>query len=119
MLVDGHYRKFLARLHTSLEEARLNVAHAFERIGMQLFVEPEAGMFLWARFPNVDDALTLTESAGKNGIMLAPGVVFRPHLQPSPWMRFNVTTCDSPRVLRWLEQVVAHGSNTEPGQAAE
>ena len=119
MLVDGHYRKFLARLHTSLEEARLNVAHAFERIGMQLFVEPEAGMFLWARFPNVDDALTLTESAGKNGIMLAPGVVFRPHLQPSPWMRFNVTTCDSPRVLRWLEQVVAHGSNAEPPQAAE
>jgi len=37
--------------------------------------------------------------------MLAPGVVFRPHLQPSPWMRFNVTTCDNPRVLRWLEQV--------------
>jgi DNA-binding transcriptional MocR family regulator len=119
MLVDGHYRKFLARLHTSLEEARLNVAHAFERIGMQLFVEPEAGMFLWARFPNVDDALTLTESAGKNGIMLAPGVVFRPHLQPSPWMRFNVTTCDSPRVLRWLEQVVAHGGKAEPPQAAE
>jgi hypothetical protein len=36
--------------------------------------------------------------------MIAPGVVFRPHLQPSPWMRFNVTTCDAPRVQRWLEQ---------------
>jgi DNA-binding transcriptional MocR family regulator len=118
MLVDGHYRKFLTRLHNSLDETRLNVAHAFEQIGMQLFVEPEAGMFLWARFPNVDDALTLTESATKNGIMLALGVVFRPHLQPSPWMRFNVTTCDNPRVLRWLEQVVAHPSHTEPRQAA-
>jgi len=116
MLVDGHYRKFLARLHQSLHEARVNVAHAFERIGMQLFVEPDAGMFLWARFPNVDDALTLTDSATKSGIMLAPGVVFRPHLQPSPWMRFNVTTCDNPRVLRWLEQV-AQGDN--PRQAAE
>ena len=116
MLVDGHYRKFLARLHQSLHEARVNVAHAFERIGMQLFVEPDAGMFLWARFPNVDDALTLTDSATKSGIMLAPGVVFRPHLQPSPWMRFNVTTCDNPRVLRWLEQVAQAGS---PRQAAE
>jgi DNA-binding transcriptional MocR family regulator len=95
------------------------VAHAFERIGMQLFVEPEAGMFLWARFPNVEDALTLTDSAGKNGIMLAPGVVFRPHLQPSPWMRFNVTTCDSPRVLRWLERVVAQGGKAERREAAE
>lgn len=119
MLVDGHYRKFLSRLHKSLEEARLNVAHAFERIGMQLFVEPEAGMFLWARFPNVEDALTLTDSAGKNGIMLAPGVVFRPHLQPSPWMRFNVTTCDSSRVLRWLERVVAQGGKAERREAAE
>jgi DNA-binding transcriptional MocR family regulator len=119
MLVDGHYRKFLSRLHKTLEEARLNVAHAFERIGMQLFVEPEAGMFLWARFPNVEDALTLTDSAGKNGIMLAPGVVFRPHLQPSPWMRFNVTTCDSPRVLRWLERVVAQGGKAERREAAE
>jgi DNA-binding transcriptional MocR family regulator len=107
MLVDGHYRKYLTRLHKSLDEARLNVTQAFERIGMQLFAEPEAGMFLWARFPNVDDALTLTESAGASGIMLAPGVVFRPHLQPSPWMRFNVTTCDNSRVLRWLEQIVA------------
>jgi len=119
MLVDGHYRKFLARLHKGLEEARLNVAHAFERIGMQLFVEPEAGMFLWARCPNVEDALTLTDSAGKSGIMLAPGVVFRPHLQPSPWMRFNVTTCDNPRVLRWLEQIVAHGGKAEGREAAE
>ena len=51
--------------------------------------------------------------------MLAPGVVFRPHLQPSPWMRFNVTTCDSPRVLRWLEQVVAQGGKAERPEAAE
>jgi hypothetical protein len=39
-------------------------------------VEAKAGMFLWARFPIVDNALTLTDRAGKIGIMLAPGVVF-------------------------------------------
>lgn len=107
VLVDGHYRKFLAQLHGRLGEARLEATRAFERIGMQLFVEPEAGMFLWARFPQVEDALALTESASSHGIMLAPGLVFRPHLERSPWMRFNVTTCAHPRVLRWLEQVAA------------
>jgi hypothetical protein len=66
-----------------------------------------------------DDALTLTDSAAKNRIMLAPGVVFRPLLQPSPWMRFNVTTCDNPRVLPWLEQVVAQRGNIAPRHAAE
>jgi DNA-binding transcriptional MocR family regulator len=105
MLVDGHYRKFLSRLHKSLDEARLAAIHAFASRGMNLLVEPEAGMFLWARFPHVDDALTLVDSATENGIMLAPGVVFRPHLQPSPWMRFNVTTCAHPRVQRWLKLI--------------
>jgi hypothetical protein len=33
--------------------------------------------------------------------------VFRPHLQPSPWMRFNVTTCSHPRVQRWLGEIAA------------
>ena len=40
MLVDGHYRKYLSRLHERLGEARLNVVRAFERIGLELFVEP-------------------------------------------------------------------------------
>jgi DNA-binding transcriptional MocR family regulator len=119
MLVDGHYRKFLTRLHKSLGEAKLNVIHAFERIGLQLFVEPEAGMFLWARLPHVDDALVLTKSASSHGIMLAPGVVFRPHLQRSPWMRFNVTTCDDPRLHRWLEHIATRPKDDWVPRAAE
>lgn len=119
MLVDGHYRKFLTRLHKRLGEARLDAVHAFQRKGLQLFVEPEAGMFLWARFPQVDDALALTESASSHGIMLAPGVVFRPHLQRSPWMRFNVTTCDDPRMHRWLEHVADRPKDDWAQQAAE
>ena len=104
-LVDGHYRKFLTRLHKNLDDARLGAIRAFERVGLQAFVEPDAGMFVWARFPHVEDSLSLAERAQQQGVMIAPGVVFRPHLQPSPWMRFNVTTCDDPRVQRWLESV--------------
>ena len=46
-------------------------------------------MFVWARFLHVDDSLALAEAAQRDGIMLAPGTVFRPHLERSPWMRFN------------------------------
>jgi DNA-binding transcriptional MocR family regulator len=107
MLVDGHYRKYLSRLHERLGEARVNVMRAFERIGLELFVEPTDGMFVWARFPHVDDSLTLAEASQRDGIMLAPGVVFRPHLERSPWMRFNVTACDDSRVQRWLARQAA------------
>jgi DNA-binding transcriptional MocR family regulator len=104
MLVNGHYRKHLSRLHDRLGEARLNIIRDFERIGLELFVEPSDGMFVWARFPHVEDSLALAEASQRDGIMLAPGAVFRPHLGRSPWMRFNVTVCQETRVLRWLQR---------------
>jgi DNA-binding transcriptional MocR family regulator len=107
MLVDGHYRKYLSRLHERLGEARLNVVRSFERLGIEVFVEPANGMFVWARFPHVEDSLALAEASHREGIMLAPGTVFRPHLERSPWMRFNVSTCEDTRVQRWLQRQAA------------
>jgi len=107
MLVDGHYRKYLARLHERLGEARLDAVRAFERIGLELFAEPGDGMFVWARLPHVEDSLALAEATRRDGVMLAPGTVFRPHLEPSPWMRFNVAICEDPRVQRWLERLAS------------
>src|SRR5580693_4603023 len=108
MLVDGHYRKYLSRLHERLGEARLNVVRAFERIGLELYVEPTDGMFVWARFPHIDDSLALAEAAQLHGIMLAPGAVFRPHLERSAWMRFNVTICEDKRVQDWLQRLTSN-----------
>jgi len=106
MLVDGHYRKYLSRLHERLGEARLNVMRAFERIGLELFVEPSDGMFLWARSPQIEDSLALVEAAQQEGLMLAPGSVFRPHLERSPWLRFNVSVCEVPVVQMRLQAVL-------------
>jgi DNA-binding transcriptional MocR family regulator len=80
MLVEGHYRKYLSRLHERLGEAHIDVERAFERIGLESFAEPADGMFVWARFPHIDDSLALAEAAQRDGIMLAPGTVFRCHL---------------------------------------
>jgi DNA-binding transcriptional MocR family regulator len=107
MLVDGHYRKYLSRLHERLADARLSVVRAFERIGLELFVEPVDGMFVWARFPQVEDSLALAETAQRDGVMLAPGAIFRPHLERSPWMRFNVALCEDTRIQRWLQRQAA------------
>ena len=114
LLTDGHYRKFLARLHERLGRARDEVLRGFEKIGMPILRAPNSGMFLWARIPGVEDSLALAERTIREGYMLAPGNVFRPHLEPTPWMRFNVAICEEPRVLRWLEHTAA-GAN---GRAA-
>jgi DNA-binding transcriptional MocR family regulator len=67
-------------------------------------------MFIWARFPHIDDSLAFAETSQRDGIMLAPGTVFRPHLERSPWLRFNVAVCDDKRVqdrLQWLASSAA------------
>jgi DNA-binding transcriptional MocR family regulator len=112
MLTDGHYRKFLTRLRDRLDGARTNVIRAFEKMGLKLLAEPNAGMFVWARFPEIEDTPALAERALREGFMLAPGNVFRPHLEPTPWMRFNVAVCDELRVLRWMERIATTQSNS-------
>ena len=107
MLVEGHYRKYLSRLHERLGEARIDIVRAFERIGLELFAEPADGMFVWARFPHIDDSLALAEASQRDGIILAPGTVFRAHLERSPWLRFNVAVCEDTRVQRWLQRQAA------------
>lgn len=107
MLVDGHYRKYLTRLHERLGETRIETLRAFEHIGLELFAEPADGMFVWARFPKVEDSLALAEGSQREGLMLAPGTVFRPHLEPSPWLRFNVAVCADPSVQSRLQKLAA------------
>jgi DNA-binding transcriptional MocR family regulator len=106
MLADGHYRKYLARLQGRVGEARINVARAFEDMGFELFVEPSDGLFVWARLPHIQDSVALAKAAERR-IVLAPGVLFRPHLDRSPWMRFNVVVCDDKRVQGLLQHVVS------------
>lgn len=101
-LTEGRHRKHMARLHKRLGDARLKLVETFDAAGVQLFAEAESSIFLWARFPHVEDSLSLVESAAARGIMLAPGVAFRPHLESSPWLRFNVATCDDPEVRDWI-----------------
>lgn len=110
MLVEGHYRKFLGRIRQRVDDARGNVIRAMARVGVELFTEPRSGMFLWGRIPGIDDTMALAERALEDGYLLAPGRVFRPHLEQSPWMRFNVTACDDTRVESWLAAIAASPS---------
>ena len=76
-----------------------------EKIGLEIFAEPGGGMFVWARVPGQDDSVRIANQAAEQGIMLAPGNVFRPHLDASPWLRFNVAFADDPKLYRFLESL--------------
>jgi DNA-binding transcriptional MocR family regulator len=110
MLVGGQYRKHVARIRDKLAARRARMAQELERAGWILDTMPNAGLFLWARHPGVDDSVWLAQGARKLGVTLAPGASFRPLLEQSPWMRFAasaVATADDYRVLARAPQIVA------------
>ncbi len=105
LLADGHYGRYLRRVRNRIAEARASALRLLTGAGMEVFAEPRGGNFLWARFPTIDDAKRLAERARHQGVILGIGDVFRPNLESSPWMRFNVTLCDDPRLARFLNQI--------------
>lgn len=104
MLTEGHYRKFMDRVRARLSDATEQTIRMLERCGMKIYAEPKGGMFVWAEAPGVTDAAKLASQATKDGIMLAPGNIFRPQMQPSPWLRFNVVHSLDPRLEAFLKQ---------------
>ena len=109
VVTDGRWRKHLKSLRERLAEAHRTVGRRLEGLGFELFHEPEAGMYLWARHPDLPDSALLTQDATGEGIMLGPGALFLVEPRPTGWLRFNVAFCADERMWRFLEQRIALG----------
>lgn len=105
LLSSGHYRKHLDKLRLRLQEVRAATIARLEKLGFTTYLEPEGGMFIWVKLGDDTDMATLTAQAAKEGVMLAPGNVFRPHQEPSPWLRFNVAHCENEATFEVLARV--------------
>lgn len=102
MLTDGYYRKHLDKTRRKLQQGREQAIATFERLNLPLYVEPEGGMFIWVKIPEQINVVELARQAATQGITLAPGNLFRPHQEPTPWMRFNVASCHGVEVVEFL-----------------
>ncbi|NNM81301.1 MAG: PLP-dependent aminotransferase family protein [Burkholderiales bacterium] len=102
LLTDGHYRKHMDKLRSKLLVSRQNVVSKLESLGFSVHCEPEGGMFVWARLEEDRNAAEIAGIAAKKGIMLAPGNMFRPHQESSPWFRFNVAHCGDDATFEFL-----------------
>ena len=106
-LTEGRWRKHLKSLRTRLSEAHETCGQRLVALGFELFHEPKAGMFLWARHPRLVDPVALSNRAAQHDIMLGPGNLFSATLQPTDWMRFNVAFANDPRLMAFLAAELA------------
>ena len=103
ILTSGRHRTHLERLRRHLTDARGRVIRRFREAGIE--VAPHGGgMFLWTKLPAGDPAV-LQRRAQTQGILLAPGEIFRPDGQPTDHWRFNVAYADDERLYAFLRSL--------------
>ena len=106
-LIDGRWRKHVKGLRERLAKAHSATASKLLQLGFELFNEPKAGIFIWARYLGIADSAELAYKAVEQDILLGPGHLFDAELQPSPWMRFNVIFCDEPALYTFLQTSIS------------
>ncbi|WP_321955015.1 aminotransferase-like domain-containing protein [Paraburkholderia bannensis] len=108
ILSEGHLRKQMEQLRDRLAAAQERVCRRLESIGYEIFCEPRAGMFVWARPAGWDgDSADLAARASRERIMLAPGKLFYGGNVTTGWMRFNVAHSHFDQLYAFLAQAIA------------
>jgi DNA-binding transcriptional MocR family regulator len=105
-LSEGRWRKHLKSLRERLADAHQHVAQQLTQLGFELFSEPKAGMYLWARHPDLIDSGTLSQQAATEGLMLGPGHLFLVEPRTTGWLRFNVAFSTDQRVMDYLARQI-------------
>jgi DNA-binding transcriptional MocR family regulator len=103
ILTSGRYRTHLERLRRYVADARARLVRRFRDSGIEV-AQHGGGMFLWAKLPAGDPA-AIRRRAGSQGILLAPGELFRPDSQPTGHWRFNVAFAEDERLYAFLRNL--------------
>ena len=105
-LSEGRWRKHLNALRHRLADAHQQVAHGLTQLGFEIFSEPKAGLYLWARHPDLTDSAALSQHAAGEGLMLGPGHLFLAEPRTTGWLRFNVAFSTDGRVADYLARQI-------------
>ncbi|TWA82916.1 DNA-binding transcriptional MocR family regulator [Azospirillum brasilense] len=107
ILGDGGYRKHLDGLRRRLARARRETADRLAALGLEPWLMPRGGFYLWCRLPEGRDSAAVARAALDEQVVLAPGNVFSASQSATGFLRFNVAQMGDPRVFEVLKRAVA------------
>ncbi|WP_198964038.1 PLP-dependent aminotransferase family protein [Bradyrhizobium sp. Y36] len=106
VLAGGGYRKHMDELRQKLTRARRDVARKLGVLGIEPWLMPRGGFFLWCRLPGEQDATQVARAALEDNVVLAPGNVFSVSQTATHFMRFNVAQMHDPRAWEVLRRAL-------------
>ncbi|MCG2630035.1 PLP-dependent aminotransferase family protein [Bradyrhizobium sp. WYCCWR 13023] len=90
VLAGGSYRKHMDELRQKLMRSRRDVARKLQTLGIEPWLMPRGGFFLWCRLADGQDATAVARAALDENVVLAPGNVFSVAQTAQNFLRFNV-----------------------------
>jgi DNA-binding transcriptional MocR family regulator len=105
--MDSGYRRHVEALRRRLSDARRDAGARLADLGVQTWVTPRGGFYLWTQLPDDRDASNVARRALDEGMILAPGDVFSVAQRASRFMRFNVGQMRDPRTYAVLARALA------------
>lgn len=106
LLTEGTYRRHIESLRAKLADAMTLTANRLKAAGLELWTEPQGGLFLWARLPEGMDSGLIARHALERGVVFAPGNVFSPSKSAANYLRFNVAQSAEPRIYEVLHDAM-------------
>lgn len=107
VMTNGSYRHHLESLRERLSRALGEASAKLRNLGIEPWITPRGGMFLWCRLPDGVDAADLARRALTRDMVLAPGDVFSLSQSALRFMRFNVAQLQDPRLYPALGSLLA------------
>lgn len=106
-LSDGSYRKHMEGLRRRLARLRRETAGKLEALGIEPWLMPRGGFYLWCSLPDGLSSADVARAALQENMVLAPGDVFSPTQSRAGFMRFNVSQMRTPQVFGLLDRAMA------------
>jgi DNA-binding transcriptional MocR family regulator len=98
VLAGGSYRKHMDELRQRLARTRREVARKLQALGIEPWLMPQGGIFLWCRLAEGLDSAHVARAALAEDVVLAPGNVFSASQTAARFLRFNVAQSTEPRL---------------------
>jgi DNA-binding transcriptional MocR family regulator len=107
VLTESNYRRHLDGLRRKAADAMGLALNNLRKAGLEPWMEPRAGIFIWARLPDGVAAADVARFSLTRKVLFAPGPAFSASDLGRSYLRFNAARCNDPRVFEVLDAAIA------------
>jgi len=105
-LMDPSYPKYVEWLKKQLNKTTKDTIQKLAILGIQPWIIPKAGIFIWCKLPDRIEASKLSQLCLQKNVILAPSKAFSQSQSTDEYMRFNVAHCIDKKVFDILGDAI-------------